>query len=453
MKIQYKIALLFTTLTASILLLLGLFIYYFASRYSFNDFYKRLELRTVIAGKTHFEHNSVTESYGELRRNHMEELPDEQEYFLPVNGQGIVADVPASLQLDTSFFREVMESGTTVFRRYRQLSYAGIKYDAGDQQYLVIMSANNEYGRHFLDRLRNIIVFCSVGFVLLTLVISLLFSKNILKPIRIITTRTRDISVHNLNQRLPVTTGKDEVGELSYTINNMLDRIETAFESQNNFVSNASHELRTPLTAIMGEVEWALHKERNPDEYRHSLSVIMQEAERLHHLSTSLLRLAQSGFDGYKQQWESIRIEDILLSVKHTVDEIIPANQVKYEFRNMPASGSVPVSGLEHLLHLAFSNVILNACKYSNNDVVSVIVHFAGDRVEISVIDKGIGIPARDLPYIFDPFFRASNTGSFEGYGIGLPLSNNIIRMHKGTLHVFSEENKGVKVYISLPAV
>lgn len=453
MRIQYKIAFLFTLLTAFVLLLLGIVIYYMASRYSFSDFYKRLELRAVIAAKTRFDPDINTVSYNQLRRRHMERLPVEQEYFLPVGPEGLVDSIPARLELPAGFYRDIIHTRHTGFHRRKEVLYAGILYSSGGKDYIVIMSANNEYGRKFLVNLRNSILISGVVFVLLSLLVSVLFARYILSPIRNITIKARDINVYNLHQRIPAANGKDEIAELSHTFNNMLDRIETAFESQNNFVSNASHELRTPLTAIIGEAEWAMSRERSADQYRHSLDIVIHEAERLQQLITSLLRLAQSGFDGYKQQWEQIRVEELLLSVKQTVDEIIPGNQVRYDFRHMPRdSGVVMLSGSSHLLHLALSNVILNACKYSRNDSVQVIIHITEDRVELTIIDKGIGIPSKDLPYIFDPFFRASNTERFEGHGIGLPLANNIVRMHKGTLNVYSEENRGVKVYISLPA-
>lgn len=104
------------------------------------------------------------------------------------------------------------------------------------------------------------------------------------------------------------------------------------------------------------------------------------------------------------------------------------------------------------LLLLALSNVVLNACKYSNNQTVTVGVASTDERVLIVVRDIGIGIPETELPYIFDPFFRASNVEHFKGYGIGLPLSRNIIRMHGGDIIVNSKMGEGTIIHISLPS-
>jgi signal transduction histidine kinase len=103
------------------------------------------------------------------------------------------------------------------------------------------------------------------------------------------------------------------------------------------------------------------------------------------------------------------------------------------------------------LLLLAISNIISNGIKYSNNQPVIVKFESVVGAIVLTVSDMGIGIPDKELPYIYDPFFRASNTSNFEGYGIGLPLARNIIRIHKGELKVFSNIPSGVVVEIRIP--
>jgi signal transduction histidine kinase len=100
---------------------------------------------------------------------------------------------------------------------------------------------------------------------------------------------------------------------------------------------------------------------------------------------------------------------------------------------------------------LAISNIIRNGIKYSNNQAVIVKFESALGVIVLTISDMGIGIPDKELPYIYDPFFRASNTSNFEGYGIGLPLARNIIRIHKGELKVFSNIPSGVVVEIRIP--
>ncbi len=101
---------------------------------------------------------------------------------------------------------------------------------------------------------------------------------------------------------------------------------------------------------------------------------------------------------------------------------------------------------------LAISNIVNNAVKYSSNQPVSLALAATDARNIIIVKDRGISIPGRDMPYIFSPFFRASNTERFEGYGIGLPLTNTVIRMHKGEIVVNSRMDEGTGIRVMLPS-
>ena len=453
MKIQTKITWLFTAVTASVILLLSWFVFFFASRKSFEDFYKRLEIRAIVAAKAKLEANDDNASaYHEIRREHLEKLPSEKEYFFAVNPATGKPDSTASSPLPASFFRRVMAEREVVYRN-KDLFYLGLLYEQPQGKHIVVVSAINDYSREYLGNLKNVLAIAFFLSVIVVLTVGIVFSRQILKPVRTITEKVKDISSNNLHLRLNSGKGKDEIEELSHTFNNMLDRLETSFESQNNFVSNASHELSTPLTAIIGEAELTLTKLRTPEQYIQSTQVILNEAERLRNITTTLLSLAQTGFDGKKQNWEQVRADELVWSVKKSVDNINPQNQVFFDTSHLPEEArKLTVHGNMQLLLLALSNVVLNACKYSNNQTVTVGVASTDERVLIVVRDIGIGIPETELPYIFDPFFRASNVEHFKGYGIGLPLSRNIIRMHGGDIIVNSKMGEGTIIHISLPS-
>jgi signal transduction histidine kinase len=266
------------------------------------------------------------------------------------------------------------------------------------------------------------------------------------------TQKVKDINTENLHLRLGISNNTDEINDLARTFNNMLDRLETSFESQNNFVSNASHELSTPLTSIIGEAELALQKERSAERYKEAMKIILHDAERLKAIIQSLLSLAQTGFDGKKQQLVTLRADEVILSAKRAVDRIYPDNRVRIDYSLLPENEEkLKIQGNENLLTLAITNIILNACKYSENKEVVVGIGSSDTNLIIFIKDSGIGIPEDELRYIYDPFFRASNTGRVKGYGIGLPLARNIIRIHKGILKVNSVVNQGTQVEIFLP--
>lgn len=449
-KIQLKITLWYTLLTATTFLVLSILVYYFAQRLSSEDFYKRLDIRAVLMAQSNFPQNEGTSDLiKDLRNEYLEKLPKEKEYFKEmVNGS---QNRIAGLDLPESFYVDLNISDRAVCK-VNDTYYAGIVHTQNDKRVIVVVSAENEYIKNQLDNLRIILfvgLFCSTG---LTLLLGLIFSKQIFLPIRKMTQKVKDINTENLHLRLGVSNNTDEVNDLARTFNNMLDRLETSFESQNNFVSNASHELSTPLTSIIGEAELALQKERSAERYKEAMEIILHDAERLKAIIQSLLSLAQTGFDGKKQQLVTLRADEVILSAKRAVDRIYPDNRVRIDYSLLPENEEkLKINGNENLLTLAITNIILNACKYSENKEVVVGIGSSDTNLIIFIKDNGIGIPEDELRYIYDPFFRASNTGRVKGYGIGLPLARNIIRIHNGILKVNSIVNQGTQVEIYLP--
>lgn len=278
------------------------------------------------------------------------------------------------------------------------------------------------------------------------------YAKEIMMPISNITQRVNDISATNLHLRLDIKNKKDELGQLASTFNTMLDRLETSFEIQSNFISNASHELKNPLTAILGEIEISQNKERTADEYKTSLNKIEVEAARLDVLISSLLKLAQTEFDNKGLIIEPIRIDELLLSVKQNFNNIHPENNIVFDFSLLPENpDALIIQGNKSLLSIAFSNVLDNAGKFSGNQKVIIKIETTSKTVQITITDMGMGIPKDELKNIFEPFYRATNVRGVKGFGVGLPLTYRIVKLHSGQLQIDSDVEKGTVVKFSFP--
>ncbi len=452
MKSQTKIALLFFLLSLSIILLLSISIYYFSTRHFYTEFNSRLKIRAVVAARAVLDHqDEAATAFREIREKHLEKLPDENEYFVPVRADGNYSAEISKLELPPVFFSEVIATGNATYRMNNTL-FTGLKYQSKQGGYIVIISANNQFYAEHQGYLKRILLITILFATFLTFFISILFSRKVFNPVRQITDKVKEISSENMHLRVEHKNYSDEISDLVTTFNHMLDRLETAFETQNNFISNASHELSNPLTAIIGEADVALSKDRSSSDYRESLQIVLNEAERLERITKSLLFLAQTGFDGKKQGMEVLRADQLIWDVKETIDRIIPGNKVYLDLNLVPeSSDKLKVRGNAQLLHLALTNLVNNGCKYSGNKPVKISIVSGTQYVEILIQDEGIGIPPSEQKYIYDPFFRASNTRHFEGYGIGLPLARNIIRMHGGSLQVEAILDQGTTVQVSLP--
>lgn len=448
MKIQTKITLIFFAIATIGLVLINAAIFYFVSEFSFDDFFKRLEARVNLAAeiKIHPDENSA--AYQEVRNRYLEKLEREQDYIIPLDRY---RNFKKPLPLPAAFYKSILSRGKARYSEGNHF-YAGSYFNTDHGQYIVIVGAEDPYGFKELEELKRVLLVIFLIAIILTYISGKIFSYYTVKPVRGIIKRVQNITANNLHLRLPETKGKDELAEMVHTFNDMLNRLETAFETQNNFVSNASHELRTPLTILTSETELLSSIAGLPEPAQESARAILSQAERLEQILSSLLGLAQSGFNGKKQNWEIIRVDELVLFVANAAKKIEPEGIIDVNFDNLPADENLLLTlGNVNLLQLALSNIVLNACKYSNNSPVEIKITVENARIVIGVTDKGIGIPHEEQQHIFEPFFRASNTGDFEGHGIGLPLTLNIIRLHKGTIGIRSEEEIGTEIQILLP--
>lgn len=447
MNIAKKITLLFAILSAVIISLLSGFVWYFSNDFAFEDFYKRLEARVNIAAQIKLYEDANNTAYAKMRNRYLERLPSEKEYIMLAN------EAPAKVdrELPISFYNRI-KAGYTARYRTENHFYAGKFFKNGGNGYIVVVSANDPVGFRELKDLQRILI---IGFflsVILSFIVGWKFSNYMLMPLRNIIKSVKKIKAENLHLRLDVKKGNDEMSQLAQTFNNMLNRLETAFETQNNFISNASHELRTPLTIISGEVELALNTIEDQQKQEKALTKIKDEAERLEHILTSLLGLAQSGFNGKNQPWEEVRMDELLWEIKESVNQVHPNSKIEIDFSKLPDDDELlSLRVNKNLIKLAISNIVSNACKYSNENLVSISIESNANMLSVAVTDRGIGIPQTDIQHIFEPFFRASNTNDFKGYGVGLPLSLNIIRLHRGSIAIKSQEGIGTEIKVLLP--
>lgn len=435
------------------MVLLGSSVYYFLNQYLHLHFYKRLETRCKIAAQYYLETDSLkSEAFKTIREQYFEKLPNEKEAVISMPAQPQLSRIASRYQLPEAFLKETYKEGRANYRDHNNTFYAGINYTHLGRLYTVVVSAESYYEEQQLSYLRTVLLVAIMLVALLVLYVSFYFSKHIFDPVKNITDQVKIISSDNMHLRVNKSTNNNEITGLVNTFNDLLDRLETAFGAQRNFISNASHELATPLTAIIGEADVALRKERDSAFYQNAIKNMLQQAERLNEITKSLFFLAQTGYEGRKITMERIRTDELLWEIKEIINGLHPNNQVYIDLGLAPEDPKkLKIKGNRQLLILALSNIVNNACKYSYNKPVTVSIGASDNQVMIVIRDQGIGIPESDIPHIYDPFFRASNTQLFEGYGIGLPLSRNIINLHQGTLVVTSVVNEGTEVQISFP--
>ncbi|KQR95147.1 histidine kinase [Chryseobacterium sp. Leaf180] len=451
---QTKTMVLLMVVFTTVILIFGALVYFSIVNFSHQRFYELLKIRTttIVQIEKSKEILDLPENYI-LNGLNGEELPMERDYVFAVPANQNFKEISQKIKLPVSFFKNVLKKGEENFND-EEYYYIGQAFKTGGKEYIAIASAKNRYVVDYLGFLERTLVTCIILSVFFSAVFSFYLSKSLFKPILKITGKVKEISSENLHLRLEPQPGNRELNELVDTFNTMLTRIETSFETQNHLIGNVSHELRTPLTSIMGEADVALSISRSADEYRDTLEIILDEAEKLDKKIKALLMIAQTGFDGKIQKMDKIRVDQLLWDVIETSRKIDSRNNIYLDISMLPDNPKkLKVQGNEQLMHLAVANIINNGCKYSNFQQVKVSLGATDTDLYIIIKDKGIGIPESEMNKIYDPFFRASNTRNYEGYGIGLPLARNIVRMHNGELIVSSSENEGTTVQMRFPTI
>ncbi|NJO01571.1 MAG: HAMP domain-containing histidine kinase [Bacteroidia bacterium] len=256
-----------------------------------------------------------------------------------------------------------------------------------------IVVAQDEYGQTWLLNLRKTLLIITLTYLLLVFFIGQGYATQILRPLNHLAREMQIISAHNLHIRIKESGNHDEINQLVSTFNEMMHRLETAIEAQNNFISNASHELKNPLTAILGEIEVSLSRERTATDYKNSLQRINKEASRLHILTLELLKLAQDGFSDQVNDFALIRVDELLDEIREEGRRNPDHSPLVIKFDRLPEDcDSLKILGSKSMLKIALLNLIDNARKFSNNQPVHIRLAVSRVYVQISVEDQGIGI-------------------------------------------------------------
>ena len=301
------------------------------------------------------------------------------------------------------------------------------------------------------ERLVWILVGTGLGVLLVGLAGGWLLVERALRPIAVMSSTAQAISASNLSQRIDVAGTESELSPLARVLNNMLDRLEDAFEQQKRFTADASHELRTPLAVICSQAELALARERSGDEYRQALATCAGAAQRMRTLVNGLLTLARADAG-------MLQLTSAPFDLKTCTEECAGLVQPLAAERGITVDldlEEVDWTGDVQRIAQVITNLLSNAIRYNRDDGrVNVRLRQEDGAVVLAVADTGIGIPEAELGSIFKRFYRVDKARSREmgGTGLGLAICQSLVAAHGGTLECASELGRGSTFTLRLPA-
>jgi signal transduction histidine kinase len=452
-KIKDRLSLYFTLIGSGVLL--GVMVSLYISVYTIvhNDFYTHLNDRANTAAQLYLKADEISaDSLNKVRSRFFKSLHGEvTRIYDDRNSAAFIKD-------DEQYWQEKTIKDV---RRYKHLEYTnqtrqavGNYYKDNQGNFVILVSAIDQTGQHQLDSILEamIVVFFIVAITLF--LVSRWLAQNTLSPIKNVVQQMQLIKSTNLHLRVDEGKGKDEISELASNFNRLLAHLENAFELQRTYVANASHELRTPVTSIIGEVELALNKERSAEENKKTLQLVLEESERLRDTISGLMELAQVDMDYTIVEQSPVRMDELLWDVQAYWANKVGAGALQINIEHMPDDETMlAIPANYQLLYIALNNLIGNAFKFSNQKPVKCNFYADETLIRMQIIDSGIGIPTEDLDQIFKSFYRATNSYSFVGSGIGLYVTQKIIQLFNGTLMAESVEGQGACMTIKFTRI
>lgn len=316
---------------------------------------------------------------------------------------------------------------------------------------IIQVALERTYGKALLAAYRRRMWFV-LGFALLLCVLAGdRIARRGIRPVAEITETARRIRSSTLHERIEALGLPAELAALASTFNEMLDRLATSFGRLSQFSADIAHELRTPINNIRGEAEVALGKARSPEEYREVLGSCLEECGRLGRLIDSLLFLARAESPETQITKEPVDVGQELTIVQDFYEAAAAEAEVTLA---VETTETVKIDVARTLFQRAVGNLVANALSYTPpGGLVTVTMTKDDAAVRIIVSDTGCGIPAVNLPYLFDRFYRVDRARSSAsgGAGLGLAIVKSIVTLHGGSVEIVSEVGHGTQVTLALP--
>lgn len=314
---------------------------------------------------------------------------------------------------------------------------------------VVVMGHPTEVIQQSLNRLSGTLAALFFLLLIPTVIGGYLHARAAVQPISIISETLKRISHENLNERVPVPNSGDQIAELATTFNGLLDRLHGAFTRERQFIGDIAHELKTPLAILQTNTEVTLSKKRTGEAYKHALIETQTDTKRIAETLSAILDLAWSEADYADSSSTTVNVSTLVSELQEITGKLAAVKNITVKG---VIQSDVMIRGKEDKLSRAILNVCENAVKYTpRNGTITLSLHTHHQTVELRITDTGPGIAKRDLPHIFDRFYRGSKTAKTVGSGLGLAIAKATIAAHHGTIRAQSAVGKGSVFIISLP--
>jgi heavy metal sensor kinase len=375
--------------------------------------------------------------------------------FLSLNGQVFSSsnmEYWKKIQLTSKAIEEILHSGRPVLETISIPDHPDkirILYAMISPNIILQVGQTMESYSRFLAAFKRIFISTMTLLILVAAGLGWFMARKAASGVEAVTRTARKISAGTWEERVPIQGRGDEVDQLAETFNQMLDRIQTLLTEIKEMTDHMAHDLRSPLTRIRGHAEVTLTTAQSLKEYETMAADTIEECDRLLDMLNTMLLISKTESGIGPLSAEEI---DLTAQVQEACDLFHPMAEDKGVDLRCHLSGKSGLKGDTRMIQRLLSNLLDNAIKYTPSGGQVTVSLEAKDRHQvISVSDTGIGISAKDLPCIFERFYRCDQSRSQEGIGLGLSLARSIARAHGGDITVSSLPNQGSMFIVTLP--
>jgi signal transduction histidine kinase len=308
---------------------------------------------------------------------------------------------------------------------------------------------STERRKQLLDRFRRVLLINVLSIIVIGLAGGAVLTSSALQPVRTLADTVRSIlRTGRTEARVPVEDTGDALGELSVLVNAMLDRIDAVLTGMRGALDNVAHDLRTPMTRLRGIAETALAS-KDPAALREALADCLEESDRVVEMLRTLMDISEAETGTMALRVELTNLAELIRQTIDLYEDVAEERGVRIETRT-PDDLTLTVD--HNRMRQVLANLVDNALKYTpQGGSVSISAAQEGTDIVLTVADTGVGIPADELPRIWDRLYRGDKSRSTRGLGLGLSLVRAIVRAHGGTVGVESVPGHGSRFTLRLP--
>lgn len=456
-------------ITATIIILFSLGVMMMIMTFVYNDYLADMKYETLnktssniaklieenVETSESFSDNSELKSALKVTLNQISDIDSTDVFIADNTGKIIISGSEDTvLNIPLEFFAKSKTQGMETLGIYSKLhyyTYQKIYSDSKDVLGYVVVTAPFTEIKALMTRVAKLYLLSAIIPIVAMFFALYGITYRMTKPLKLMSDAAKAMSKGDFSKRIPVTSD-DEIGELAVSFNQMTNSLSRLEEMRKGFVADISHEFKTPLTTIGGFIDGITDGTIEPEKQGYYLNIVSGEVKRLTRMVQSMLSLARIESSDFVLKYETFDFKELLIGILLNQEQRIENKGITV--KGLEELPSVTVNADKDLIHRVVYNLVDNAVKFTNaNGTIKCEIKTDAKNLTFGIENTGVGIPNKELPYVFERFYKTDKSRSVnkESTGLGLYMVKTIIKSHGGTVKVASKENEFTLFTFTLP--